>query len=280
MFIPGGPSMAPFRPPSTTYMPKPELPPHLQSLFNPRPPVPYVKVPIKPKCRPYTGLADYVDMLEEGEPPEREVKESIQAQKQRELQAKKEQFQKKLEEDIKNFNPKEYGLESDAFKTIFVCKLDYNTTESLLKKEFDVYGKIKVVKIIKDHNGKSRGYGFIEYENEEDYKNAYKLADGKKIDGRKILVDYERGRTTKGWKPRRLGGGKGITRVPKPKGEKNAGKNDSQYVFDESRGYKKVISRSRSRSFKNNGKVKNYEFKRRDDNRRNNGRNFENAKNR
>ena len=32
---------------------------------------------------------------------------------------------------------------------------------------------------------------------------------GKKIDGRRVVVDIERGRTIKGWKPRRLGGGKG-----------------------------------------------------------------------
>ena len=38
---------------------------------------------------------------------------------------------------------------------------------------------------------------------------AYKKADGKKIDGRRVVVDVERGRTIKGWKPRRLGGGKG-----------------------------------------------------------------------
>jgi len=40
-------------------------------------------------------------------------------------------------------------------------------------------------------------------------KAAYKRADGKKIDGRRVVVDIERGRTIKGWKPRRLGGGKG-----------------------------------------------------------------------
>uniref|UniRef100_A0A1I7ZZ04 U1 small nuclear ribonucleoprotein 70 kDa n=1 Tax=Steinernema glaseri TaxID=37863 RepID=A0A1I7ZZ04_9BILA len=41
---------------------------------------------------------------------------------------------------------------------------------------------------------------------------AYKKADGIKIDGRRVVVDYERGRTQKNWLPRRLGGGKGDTR--------------------------------------------------------------------
>ena len=41
---------------------------------------------------------------------------------------------------------------------------------------------------------------------------AYKHADGKKIDGKRVVVDVERGRTVKSWKPRRLGGGLGGTR--------------------------------------------------------------------
>lgn len=34
-----------------------------------------------------------------------------------------------------------------------------------------------------------------------------------KIDGRRIVVDVERGRTVTGWKPRRFGGGLGGTRI-------------------------------------------------------------------
>jgi hypothetical protein len=37
------------------------------------------------------------------------------------------------------------------------------------------------------------------------FSAAYKHADGKKIDGRRVLVDVERARTVKGWLPRRLG---------------------------------------------------------------------------
>merc|ERR1719385_25667 len=62
-------------------------------------------------------------------------------------------------------------------------------------------------------NGKPRGYAFIEFEKERDMHAAYKSADGNKIDGRRVLVDVERGRTVKGWRPRRLGGGFGNTRA-------------------------------------------------------------------
>lgn len=47
--------------------------------------------------------------------------------------------------------------------------------------------------------GKSRGYAFIEYEHKNDMKEAYKNADGRKIEGRRVVVDVERGRTVKGW---------------------------------------------------------------------------------
>ena len=272
--------MAPFRPPSTTYMPKPELPPHLQSLFNPRPPLPYVKVPIKPKCRPYNGLADYVDMFEEGDPPAKSKSESLQQLKLREKKEKHEEFVKKLEEELKAYNPKEINAETNAFKTLFVCRLGYETTDAKLKKEFEIYGVIKSLRIIKDKEGKSRGYAFIEYENEEDYKNAYKHADGRRIDGKRVLVDFERGRTTKGWKPRRLGGGRGSTRAAKPKGEKVTAKIDFQYIYDESRGYKAVHSKSRSRSRKREGRNKINDSRNRRDDRKTDTRRYENNKSR
>ncbi len=75
-----------------------------------------------------------------------------------------------------------------------------------------MYGPIKRVKIIRDNDSKSRGYAFVEYEHKSDFKDAYKRADRKRIDDSRINVDYERGRTEKNWKPRRLGGGKGDSR--------------------------------------------------------------------
>lgn len=51
-------------------------------------------------------------------------------------------------------------------------------------------------------DGKPRGYAFIEYEHKKDMRKAYKEADGRKVDNRRILVDVERGRTVKTWRPR------------------------------------------------------------------------------
>lgn len=60
--------------------------------------------------------------------------------------------------------------------------------------------------------GQSRGYAFVEFEREKDMKVAYKEAGGLRLEGRRMLVDVERGRTVKGWKPTRLGGGLGSKR--------------------------------------------------------------------
>jgi U1 small nuclear ribonucleoprotein len=44
------------------------------------------------------------------------------------------------------------------------------------------------------------------------YIVAIERGDGRRVDGRRVNVDYERGRTREDWLPRRLGGGKGDTR--------------------------------------------------------------------
>lgn len=91
-------------------------------------------------------------------------------------------------------------------------------TEKDLQREFEIYGPIERLRLVTDvHTGKSKGYAFIVYERERDMKAAYKDADGLKMKGKRVLIDVERGRTVKGWKPRRLGGGLG-GRIKKLKG--------------------------------------------------------------
>ena len=196
--------------PSTTYMPRPELPPHLQSLFNPRPPLPFMKVPVKPKCRDYSGLSDYIDHFEEQKPPPRAVPLPEQPRTSAAPRANQQC-------DASQYDASKYEMSSDPFKTLFVCRLNYETTERRLQREFEMYGPIKSVVVPKDLQGKSRGYAFIEFANEVDFKNAYKHADSKVVDGRRLVVDYERGRSDSGWLPRRFGGGFGDTRAAKPK---------------------------------------------------------------
>lgn len=57
--------------------------------------------------------------------------------------------------------------------------------------------------------GESKGYCFLEFKHSSDAKTAFRKGQGIFIDNQKILVDFERCRTQKGWKPRRVGGGIG-----------------------------------------------------------------------
>lgn len=113
---------------------------------------------------------------------------------------------------VGNPNAEDERKTEDAYRTLFVGRISYETTEKQLRQEFEQYGNVKKVRLVEDDEGKSRGYGFVEYENESDLKAAYKYADGKKIDGRRVVVDVERGRTVRDWLPRKFGGGIGDTR--------------------------------------------------------------------
>jgi len=192
------------------------LPPYLLALFAARDPVPYLapvdKLTHEKKRQPYTGLADYLDQFEDPEETPPPVKLETRIDRiERKRREKAEQNAYKLEQDLALWNPNVNShATTNPYKTLFVARINYDTSESKLKREFEVYGKIKQIKLVHDKvTGKPRGYAFIEYEEESAMHAAYKKADGKKIDGRRVVVDVERGRTIKGWKPRRLGGGKG-----------------------------------------------------------------------
>lgn len=152
----------------------------------------------------------------------------IETREERYLRKKKEKAERaafKKEQGIALWDPHHISTAtSDPYKTLFVARINYDTSESKLRREFEAYGPIKKVVIVMDKvTGKPRGYAFIEYKHERDMLAAFKRADGKKIDGRRVLVDVERGRTDKKWLPRRLGGGLGgNSRKANPPGQVKA----------------------------------------------------------
>uniref|UniRef100_A0A0A9Y2F2 U1 small nuclear ribonucleoprotein 70 kDa n=1 Tax=Lygus hesperus TaxID=30085 RepID=A0A0A9Y2F2_LYGHE len=212
------------------------LPPNLLALFAPREPIPFLppaaKLPHEKKNRGYQGVGNFLDFFEDPDdtPPPKKV-ETREERLERRRRERAEQVAYKLEQEIAVWDPHNIaGSTTDPFKTLFVARINYDTSESKLRREFEMYGPIKKIGLV--HNkvdGKPRGYAFIEYEHERDMHSAYKHADGKKIDGRRVLVDVERGRTVKGWLPRRLGGGLGGTRRGGPEVNlKHSGREDNE----------------------------------------------------
>ncbi|KAL7850224.1 hypothetical protein SRHO_G00195730 [Serrasalmus rhombeus] len=126
--------------------------------------------------QPYSGIAPFIKHFEDprdAPPPTRaETREERLERKRRE---KMERRQTVMEAELKLWDPhNDQNAQGDAFKTLFVARINYDTTESKLRREFEVYGPIKRIYIVYNkRTGKPRGYAFIEYEHERDMHSAY-----------------------------------------------------------------------------------------------------------
>ncbi|KAL0275311.1 UNVERIFIED_CONTAM: hypothetical protein PYX00_003198 [Menopon gallinae] len=102
------------------------------------------------------------------------------------------------------------SLPGDASCTLFVGRLHPRVDEEELEHFFNKYGKVKSCTVIRDIvTGFSKQYGFVEFEKHHHAERAYRTCHRTILHGVEFLVDWEFGRTMKGWKPRRMGGGFG-----------------------------------------------------------------------
>ncbi len=127
-------------------------------------------------------------------------------------QYKKENHRRIEEEELKKWNPHDASdnVTKNAFNTLFISNLSQNTTEDSLRNIVEKHGKILHIRVVRNRKGKSRRYAFIEFEEEQSLHAAFKdlkNPENSTIDGYKVIVDVERGRTVSNWKPRRFGGG-------------------------------------------------------------------------
>ncbi|KAI0059180.1 hypothetical protein BV25DRAFT_1786283, partial [Artomyces pyxidatus] len=165
------------------------LPPNLLKLFAPRPPLPYTRPLDKDIDRvtkkEVTGVGHILaalrenatntllngepDGMEEGEEPAFTLAEETKRQIRREerKQKKTEDFKIAKETYKPSEDPEAVG---DPYKTLFISRLHKNATETDIRREFESYGTIERVRIVRDKKGRSRGYAFIVYERERDMK--------------------------------------------------------------------------------------------------------------
>ncbi|HAI76908.1 MAG TPA: RNA-binding protein [Microscillaceae bacterium] len=72
---------------------------------------------------------------------------------------------------------------------IYVSNIPFTLSEMELKNVFTRYGEVLSVKIIKDkQTGRSRGFGFVEMENEEEGLEAVEKLNGAELNGRELKV--------------------------------------------------------------------------------------------
>ncbi|XP_047308870.1 glycine-rich RNA-binding protein GRP1A-like [Impatiens glandulifera] len=99
-------------------------------------------------------------------------------------------------------------MASDGEFRCFVGGLAWATDESGLDKAFSQYGEVIEAKIINDREtGRSRGFGFVTFKDEQSLKAAIEGMNGQDLDGRNITVNEAQSRGSGGG-----GGGGGYNR--------------------------------------------------------------------
>ncbi|MBL8158681.1 RNA-binding protein [bacterium] len=92
-------------------------------------------------------------------------------------------------------------------KKLYVGGLPYSTSEDQLRDAFAQAGSVSSAIIIMDKmTGRSKGFGFVEFGNDDDAQKAIDMWNGKDFGGRSLTVNEARPMEAR---PRREGGGGG-----------------------------------------------------------------------
>jgi RNA recognition motif-containing protein len=76
---------------------------------------------------------------------------------------------------------------------LFIGSLAYATTDDSLKAFFEQIGPVKSARVITDRDsGRSKGFGFVEFEDESNNQKATDQLNGQELDGRAIAVSVAR----------------------------------------------------------------------------------------
>jgi RNA recognition motif-containing protein len=78
-------------------------------------------------------------------------------------------------------------------KKLYVGGLSYNTTEQSLSGLFGQAGNVDSVRIITDRDtGRSKGFGFVEMNSDDEANSAIERYNGQEFEGRRIVVNEAR----------------------------------------------------------------------------------------
>ena len=81
---------------------------------------------------------------------------------------------------------------------IYVGNLPYSVTDDDLRASFAAFGEVTSAKIVMDrYSGRSKGFGFVEMDNDADAEKAIESLDNSDLQGRKLRVNQAKPRTDK-----------------------------------------------------------------------------------
>ncbi|OGN05366.1 MAG: RNA-binding protein [Candidatus Yanofskybacteria bacterium RIFCSPHIGHO2_01_FULL_44_22] len=95
-------------------------------------------------------------------------------------------------------------------KRLYIGSLSYDTTDESLKNAFSQAGAVNSATVMIDKvSGRSRGFAFVEMENDDEAQKAIEMLNGKELDGRTIIVNEARPMTDRPARSGGFGGGRG-----------------------------------------------------------------------
>ena len=90
-------------------------------------------------------------------------------------------------------------------KKIYVGNLAYTVTDGSLEQMFAAHGSVQSAQVIMDREtSRSKGFGFVEMDNQSEAQAAIAALNGKEVDGRTLTVNEAKPR-----EERSSGGGRG-----------------------------------------------------------------------
>ena len=96
---------------------------------------------------------------------------------------------------------------------IYVGNLSWSMTDDDLSNLFSQYGTVSSAKILKEKNtGRSKGFGFVEMEDEDAAKTAIATLNESEVQGRKLIVNESQPRPEGSGYKKSNGGGGGYVR--------------------------------------------------------------------
>ena len=84
-------------------------------------------------------------------------------------------------------------------KRLYVGNLKYTVTSAQLQELFEQYGAVNTAQVLSDREtGRSRGFGFVEMDTDNEALAAIESLDGQDYDGRRLTVNEARPRNEAG----------------------------------------------------------------------------------
>ncbi|KAM3833890.1 polyadenylate-binding protein 1A-like isoform 1-T1 [Diretmus argenteus] len=82
----------------------------------------------------------------------------------------------------------ELGARAREFTNVYIKNFGEDMDDEKLKEIFGKYGPAQSIRVMTDDGGKSKGFGFVNFERHEDAQKAVDDMNGKELNGRKVYV--------------------------------------------------------------------------------------------